>query len=163
MKLSLNKIRLAGVVLLALITTNAFSNESTNAIQKGQVMPEASGSAKLVLTIDGIRKHAGSLRIGLYNSETGRNAGRAIGGVNATVAGDVVVVEFDGLADGQYAINLFHDQDSNGEMNTNLFGIPSEPYAFSNNAKGNFGPAKWQDAAFEIAAGDNTHTITMFK
>ena len=36
---------------------------------------------------------------------------------------------------------LFHDVNGDGEMNTNPFGIPTEPFAFSNNARGSFGPA----------------------
>ena len=44
-------------------------------------------------------------------------------------------------------------------LHTQLSGMPVEPFAFSNNAVGNMGPAKWEAAAFEIA-GPTVQTIT---
>ena len=35
-------------------------------------------------------------------------------------------------------------------LNRNLLGIPREPYGFSNNARGSFEPAKWEDAKFVV-------------
>jgi uncharacterized protein (DUF2141 family) len=77
--------------------------------------------------------------------------------VSAT--GDAVTATFNGLAPGQYAIRAFHDVDGDGKMGANPFGIPTEPYAFSNNAAGVMGPPKWSAAAFEVKAGANTHAI----
>jgi uncharacterized protein (DUF2141 family) len=34
-----------------------------------------------------------------------------------------------------------------------MFGPPSEPYGFSNNARGFMAPAKFEDAAFELKPG----------
>jgi uncharacterized protein (DUF2141 family) len=62
---------------------------------------------------------------------------------------------------GQYAIRLFHDVNGNGELDTNPFGIPIEPFAFSNNARGRFGPAGWADAVFTVNAGENVQTINV--
>ena len=62
---------------------------------------------------------------------------------------------------GEYAVKLYHDVNGDGEMNTNPFGMPVEPFAFSNDAKGRFGPAKWDAAKFTVGADAVTHTITM--
>lgn len=40
---------------------------------------------------------------------------------------------FRNLPDGEYAVAVFHDENANGKMDTNLIGIPKEPYGFSNN------------------------------
>ncbi|MDZ7756077.1 DUF2141 domain-containing protein [Rhodohalobacter sp.] len=32
---------------------------------------------------------------------------------------------------------IYHDKNTNGELDTNLSGIPEEAYGFSNNARGN--------------------------
>ena len=37
-----------------------------------------------------------------------------------------------------------------------MFGIPTEDYGFSNDAKGNFGPASFDDSSFEL---DDNKTI----
>jgi len=62
---------------------------------------------------------------------------------------------------GQYAVRLFHDVNGNGQFDTNPFGIPTEPFAFSNNARGRFGPATWEEAVFTVTAGANVHQITV--
>ena len=36
------------------------------------------------------------------------------------------------LAPGEYAFCVYHDTNSNGELDTNLVGIPKEPFGFSN-------------------------------
>lgn len=57
---------------------------------------------------------------------------------------------FTGLTAGVYAISVVHDEDSNGELNTGLFGIPSEFVGFSNNVRGTFGPPSFEKAAFSF-------------
>ena len=54
------------------------------------------------------------------------------------------------LPPGQYAFSVFYDENGNGKMDTNFIGIPKEPIAMSNNAKGKFGPPKYEDALFEL-------------
>ena len=66
------------------------------------------------------------------------------------------------LPKGEYAIRVMHDTNGNGKLDTNFVGIPSEPWAFSNNAVGNFGPPKWADVRFTLD-GDVTQSITLNK
>ena len=53
-----------------------------------------------------------------------------------------------------------HDENGNGELDANFVGIPREPWAFSNNARGNFGPPTWEDTKFELN-GQATQTIEL--
>ncbi|MEO0732339.1 MAG: DUF2141 domain-containing protein, partial [Bacteroidota bacterium] len=49
------------------------------------------------------------------------------------------------------AIMAFHDEDGNGELDRNgLFGLPSEPYAFSNDPSTLFGPPAWRKCLFSV-------------
>ena len=57
-------------------------------------------------------------------------------------------------------MKAFHDVNGDGEMNTNPFGMPIEPYAFSNNAVGNMGPARWEQARFTVT-GTAAQTISI--
>ena len=57
--------------------------------------------------------------------------------------------ELSNLLPGSYALNAFYDEDSNGELNTGMFGVPKELVGFSNNAKGFFGPPKFEKVVFE--------------
>lgn len=63
-------------------------------------------------------------------------------------------VTFEDVAAGTYAISAYHDRNGNEKLDTNFVGVPKEPYAFSNNARGRFGPAKFDAAAFEMGAED---------
>lgn len=61
-----------------------------------------------------------------------------------------VMLYFADVPQGTYAVSVHHDENGNKEFDTNAMGIPSEDYGFSNNARGMFGPAKFQDAAFQV-------------
>ena len=61
-----------------------------------------------------------------------------------------VRVSFGGLSSGKYAISCFHDLNGNGKLDTNLFGIPTEPYGFSNNVRPKFRAPNWMEAAFDL-------------
>ncbi len=56
------------------------------------------------------------------------------------------------LPKGEYAIAIFHDIDDNDELNTSRVGLPKEPYGFSNNARGMFGPPSFKDSSFDLDA-----------
>ncbi len=68
-------------------------------------------------------------------------------------------VVFNDLKDGSYAIRLFHDENSNGELDTNFIGIPKEGFGFSNDAFGKFGPKKFPEWLFEVS-GDTSIKMT---
>ena len=123
-------------------------------------LPAIASAAALTLTVDNIEKSEGTLRVGIFNAD-GYEAGDAVNGANITVDGDTVSATIEGLEPGEYAVKLFHDLNDDEQMATNPFGMPTEPYAFSNNARGRFGPATWDDAKFEIATDGAAHTITM--
>ena len=46
------------------------------------------------------------------------------------------------------AIAVIHDEDMNGKLETNLLGIPTEGYGFSNDAKSLVGVPSFSDASF---------------
>lgn len=49
---------------------------------------------------------------------------------------------------GTYAVQSFHDENSNEKTDQGLFGIPKEGVGFSRDARISFGPPKWRDAQF---------------
>ena len=71
-----------------------------------------------------------------------------------------VKILFNNVPNGDYAIAIYQDEDGNGELTSGLFG-PKEPYAFSNDATGMFGPAKFSDAKFEVKNNDVKVSIDM--
>ena len=120
---------------------------------------QAAGAAKLALTVTDITDAKGALMIAVYD-QAGYDADKPVAQAAIPVTGQTAAYSFDGLKPGKYGIKMFHDVDGDGQLGTNPFGMPVEPYAFSNNAKGQFGPASWQDAAFDVE-GATSHSIKL--
>jgi uncharacterized protein (DUF2141 family) len=124
-----------------------------------------SADNKVVLTFEtGAR--TGLVMIALYDSARAFNGEGADADANRAVARTAisaqgrVVATFDNLPAGDYAVKAFHDVNGDGQMNTNPFSMPTEPYAFSNNAVGNMGPARWDRAHFTVS-GETAQTINI--
>ena len=119
-----------------------------------------SADNSVVLTFEtGAR--TGAVMVALFDSAAAfdSNDGRPVAAVTVAASGPVVAT-FGDLPAGDYAVKAFHDVDGDGEMDTNPFGMPTEPYAFSNNAVGNMGPARWDRARFAVS-GETTQTISI--
>lgn len=126
------------------------------------VVAAPSAGASLSLTFDGIKTPTGQILAALFDSEaayTGKSGTPRGLALPVTAASATTTVE--GLAPGRYAIRAFHDIDGDGKLATNPFGLPTEPFAFSNNAKGAMGPAAWRDAQFEVGAGGAVQIIAI--
>jgi uncharacterized protein (DUF2141 family) len=121
----------------------------------------AAATATLTINIDGIKTPTGAIMVAVFDSEAahdkgGKPAHVAMVPVSAATATNVIP----GLAPGRYAVKLFHDVNGNGQMDSNPFGMPLEPFAFSNNALPQGGPATWGQASFDVPAGAATTSIS---
>ena len=120
--------------------------------------------ADLTVIVNNVQQDAGQVLLGLFNSA--ENFPKTISQSALTPAkdrsvGGQVRIVIKGLAPGQYAASAFHDLDSNNKLNANLMGLPTEPYGFSNSARGNFGPPAFKDAAITLGDQDLTIEITL--
>ena len=118
----------------------------------------ASDPASLSLTFE-TGSDTGTVMVALYDAAT-YNGGQPVRVAQVNVAAGQHSVSFEGLPAGEYGVRAFHDLNGDGRMNTNPFGMPTEPYAFSNNAVGNMGPASWDRAKFAVD-GATAQTISI--
>jgi len=118
----------------------------------------AQTAAQLTLAFDCETK-AGNVMLALYDSEEAFDRGGRPVKAMSVPAGQTATIE--GLAPGTYGVKSFQDINGDGKMNTNPFGIPTEPYAFSNNARGHMGPPTWAEARFEVPASGAAQTIRL--
>lgn len=119
-------------------------------------------TANFTVEFTGIATPTGAVLLSLYDSEAAFDqGGKPVRVAMLPVTGATVQQVFEGLPAGQYAIKALHDIDGDGRMAANPFGMPTEPFAFSNNAVGNMGPAKWAAAVFAVAPGANRHSIVI--
>jgi uncharacterized protein (DUF2141 family) len=101
----------------------------------------AADPACTAIELRGVRPQQGHLMIAVYVSAESFNK-KPLTSLRVA-AGDAAVqsVQVCGLGDAtEIAVAMFQDLDSDGKMNRNLLGIPSEPWGASGNP-GPFGPA----------------------
>ncbi|MEO0601095.1 MAG: DUF2141 domain-containing protein [Myxococcota bacterium] len=75
----------------------------------------------------------------------------AVAEVEASKAVDgSVTCHFPNVEGGRVAVSVRHDVDGNGKLDTNVVGMPKEPFGFSRDAPlRTFGPPKFDDAAVD--------------
>ncbi|MEP3210446.1 MAG: DUF2141 domain-containing protein [Maribacter sp.] len=127
-------IHLARMLLFLLVTVVTQAQEQSN---------------KIEVEIHNIAGSEGQMLIGLYNSEANWLKKIYKPGTAKISDGKSAFV-FTNIPDGVYAVSVFHDENNDGKLDTNFFGIPSEDTGSSNDAPARFGPPKWKDAKFEL-------------
>ncbi|MEP2531245.1 DUF2141 domain-containing protein [Shimia sp.] len=65
------------------------------------------------------------------------------------------------VAPGTYAIIAHHDKNANDALDRPIFGLPVEPYGFSNGTWTSIGLPAFDDVAFDIGTGVAPQRITM--
>lgn len=141
---------LLGSILLPITST---SSQAAPAV----VTPAA---FSLTVTVEGVRSDKGRIMAQLMRSDDAKAKPKTLAGQAVPAANGKVILVFAGLPAGSYAVQMFHDEDGNGEMKTNMFGIPSEGFAFSNRAKASFGPPSFDVMKVDVKA-DTTTTAVM--
>lgn len=114
------------------------------------ILPSAN-AADLTVGVDGVKSANGSVTLALYSSAStflklpaGNASIRAVAGSTTLVVRD--------LAPGDYAFAVYHDANADGKLDRNFLGIPTEDYAFSNDAAGNMGPPSFVLAKLTVGA-----------
>ena len=111
----------------------------------------AMAQTTIKVKVAGIEKIKGTMYIALCaNDSQFLEMDKPIIGQIIPINNQVVDAEFNVPA-GTYAIIAFQDENNNGKLDKNLFGIPKERYGFSNNEFGPHGSKpEFKIAAFDI-------------
>jgi uncharacterized protein (DUF2141 family) len=121
---------------------------------------QAVAEGELSVDIIGLKSAEGQVRVALFDSE------KAF--LHKPFKASVVAIEqspchwqISGLPPGSYALAVYHDRNSNGKLDSNMLGIPLEPYGFSNNARGVLGPPSFGDARFQVAGPSTQIAVSL--
>ncbi len=118
----------------------------------------------VTLIVTGITELEGKIIAGIYSPENdfpvrGKSMQKRVVEANAKQ----ITITFTNIANGNYAIAVFHDKDNNSEMNKNFIGIPQEKFGFSNKSlPGAFSPPDFAEAKFKVA-GNTKHNIKIIE
>ncbi len=123
------------IFLYIALFTGLFSNEN----------PE------LTINITNIKILKGEIIIGVFNTDVDfLKEGVAIKNYSIKVDNNTGTLVIKDLPKGDYAISLYHDENSDGICNRNMLGIPKEGYGFSNNIKPKFSAPAYEDCKFSL-------------
>lgn len=121
-------------------------------------LPLCCPAADLTLEVEGLdasRLQGASLMVAVFTGPAGWLRQPVVGrrfALEATT-GATFTVALKDLPDGPLALSVFQDANGNGRLDMNAMGMPIEPFGFSNNAAGNFGPPKFEQAVITPVAG----------
>ncbi|EKF55166.1 hypothetical protein I215_09052 [Galbibacter marinus] len=78
------------------------------------------------------------------------------------LSGEDIQVVIEGLCLGhQYSIASFLDENDNQKLDKNFVGMPQEPYGFSKNVKGTFGPPSFEETKITLDQKNKQINITL--
>ena len=109
-------------------------------------------AAELELNIHGIAKAEGHVLVAVYRGADTWLKGPPLATARVPVsAPGSLQHRFEGLPDDvDVAVSVLHDLNGNGRLDQNAVGMPTEPYGFSNDAVGHFGPPKFEGARLRL-------------
>lgn len=109
-------------------------------------------TGSLALNIQNLETAGGEVHIALFGSEADfmETEKRIVGLVVPVKSREPLQVTLGNFPFGSYAVAIFHDLNGNGELDKNSFGIPAEPYAFSNNPRVKWRAPTFRETRFEL-------------
>lgn len=115
-----------------------------------------------MVIVQGFETDTGRVFVSLWNQADGFPGDQgSLRAAQSAVVDRRARVEFADVPYGEYAVSLFHDANDNGGLDTGFMGIPKEPIGTSNDAKGRFGPPRYEDARFRLDQDTMTLTINL--
>lgn len=104
----------------------------------------------------------GKIAIAIYrDADSFRHSRNPVRTMILDRSGPITRAYVQGLTPGRYAIAAYQDLDNDGQLGKGSFGLPREPFGFSNDARGRFGPPTFEAAAFTVGASGTTQRITL--
>ena len=126
-------------------------------------LPVYSQGAKQTIVFNNTGRKGGKVYVAFYNREADflKEEKMCMGKTVEINARGLATISFENIASGTYAIAAFLDENGNGKMDTNFFGIPKEKYGFSNNIRPMMRAATFKEASFAVTNKESTIHIKL--
>jgi len=113
------------------------------------ILSQSVHAADLTINISEVESGKGPVMVALYAGDEAYKSGESTFASKVKAASEKESVTFKDLPDGEYAVKMYQDENSNNELDFNMLGIPKEGYGFSNNV-GRFGQPDYKEAKFTV-------------
>jgi len=101
--------------------------------------------------VHNVPTNKGQVHVAVYNSDATFLSFDGVFKAGTAIAHEgIVQLQIKDLPSGEYALAVFHDENGNGELDTNWLGIPKEKVAFSKGKMKTFGPPKYKECSFWV-------------
>ena len=117
-------------------------------------------AAELTVNIQGVARAEGTLQIAVYDSEA-KFRKEMFRAIKLPAAAGTMTLRVPDLPAGDYAVMVFHDLNGNDKLDTNLLGIPKEPWGASIGEKSVLGAPGWNDARITLTDAGASVTINL--
>jgi uncharacterized protein (DUF2141 family) len=108
-------------------------------------------AAELTLSIEPVSELRGTVQVAVFASEA-QFRKEAVRALRLPATASSLTAKLTDLPPGDYAITVFHDRNGNDRLDTNLLGMPREPWGASSGQKPLAGPPSWADTRFVLPA-----------
>ena len=135
---------------------------ATSTFALGATPPPAPAAQTVTVLVTALASTQSVVKLNFYNApekflKDGQQAFRLV--VRPDGKSEITVpVE---LAAGEWAVALTQDTNNNDKLDKNLLGIPTEPYAFSNNVRPRFAPPKFEECKFVVSGPGQVVSIAL--
>ena len=112
----------------------------------------------LTITVNNVKLNSGNVMIAIHNRTNFLKTRLIEKTISASNSSLNITVS---LAPGEYAVAVYQDENRNQRLDTNLVGIPQEPYAFSNNIRPKFRAPTFDESKITLAGQVQTVTLNL--
>lgn len=123
------------------------------------------GTSTVELKITNIKSSSGKIHVAFYDQEESFKKSKnpyLLKKFDSTEEAELQV-QIEGVPPGKYAIAIYHDVNANEDLDKNFFGIPKEPYGFSNNPKAKWSAPRFNEIAFDVKESSTAVSIILKK
>jgi uncharacterized protein (DUF2141 family) len=130
-------------------------------VSEKAMTPRPGGVGSIEVRIEGVSSDEGSVYASVYISTDGfpEDKQKAYAYRSAAATNGPIVLNFESVPAGWFAIAVLHDADQNEVLSMNFMAIPDEDYGFSNNPDSVFGPPPFDEAAVFLAEGETKSLV----
>jgi uncharacterized protein (DUF2141 family) len=118
---------------------------------------------RVSLTVQGVRSNAGQVTAVVFGDDPKRylKPNGELETIHDPATPNTTTLCFWLPRAGNYALFVYHDANSNNDIDTGLLGIPKEGYAFSNNVRPKLSAPSFKSTQFAAGSGDTSLTVTL--
>lgn len=144
-----------GIIGLVLFFGQAMTTEAQSTSKEN--------SREVQVNIRELRNSKGVVGVALFKAAQGfpEDSSQAFATINAEIRGAIAVAIFRGVPPGTYAVSVRHDENENGKLDKNMFGVPKEGWGASNNPKVKLRAPRFEEAQFQVRAEDTIAPINI--